>query len=385
MYPSAIVQHFVQTFHRQPSLLVCAPGRINLIGEHTDYNAGYVLPAAIDKAIYMAIGLNDSGHGRLVAFDFEQTSERFFLDDLRESPKKWPNYLIGVVSELQKAGFHPQGFDVVFGGDIPKGAGLSSSAALEAGLAFGLSKLHHWPIEPLELATIAKAAENNFVGVACGIMDQFASLLGKKNHVIKLDCRDLSYEYIPFEAPDYQLVLCNSGKDHALENSDYNNRTHECEQGVALLRGQFSTIESLRDVSMPMLEAGRHLLPERLYRRCRYVVGEKNRLLDACDALVAQDFARFGQRMFETHWGLSRDYEVSIEELDFLVEKAQQNPDVLGSRMMGGGFGGCTINLVKKEKAAEFIQQTEWQYTQHFGKKLICYQVAPSEGVHLLD
>ncbi len=384
-YSQKIADAFQSIFDKTPTFIVRAPGRINLIGEHTDYNDGFVLPAAIDKAIYFAIAPRTDRFCKLYAADLNDTFE-FSLDYLQKSPKSWANYLIGVTSELMTAGHViPNGFDVVFGGDVPNGAGLSSSAAVESGMGFALSELFNLNVSRLELALTAQRAEHHFAGLQCGIMDMFASIHGKAHSVIRLDCRDLSYEYFPFDFADYQLVLCNSGVKHTLADSAYNTRRQECEAGVAILKQFYPNINSLRDVSLAKVEAHRTDFSDNVYRRCRYVTGEIERVVAACEDLKRGDLAAFGHKMYETHEGLSKDYEVSCAELDFLVEHTLSKEYVLGSRLMGGGFGGCTINIVKTEKVADFIQQMTAAYQHQFNRKLVCHVVEITEGVEKLS
>ncbi|AEI50879.1 galactokinase [Runella slithyformis] len=384
-YPEKITDAFVHVFGKNPSFAVRAPGRINLIGEHTDYNNGFVLPAAIDKAIYLAIAPRTDRLCKLYAVDLDDAYE-FSVDKLEKSPKSWANYLIGIISELAGDGhLVGNGFEVAFGGDVPNGAGLSSSAAVESGMGFGLSHLFDWKVNRLELALAAQRTEHNFAGVKCGIMDMFASIHGKAGSVIRLDCRDLSYEYFPFDLTHYKIVLSNSGVKHTLADSSYNTRRQECEQGVEVLKSFYPGIESLRDVSPVQVETHRADLPDNVYRRCRYVTGEIERVLAACEDLDKGDLAAFGQKMYATHDGLSKDYEVSCEELDFLVDFARQLPteEVLGSRLMGGGFGGCTISIVKVEAIDRFIKAMESAYFGRYQRKLATYVVTITNGVEI--
>lgn len=384
-YSQKITDAFQTVFSKIPSFIVRAPGRINLIGEHTDYNDGFVLPAAIDKAIYFAISPRADRSCKLFAADLNDSFE-FSLDTVQKSSKSWANYLIGVTSELITAGYIiPNGFEVAFGGDVPNGAGLSSSAAVESGMGFALSELFELKVPRLELALTAQRAEHHFAGLQCGIMDMFASIHGKAHSVIRLDCRDLSYEYFPFNFIDYQLVLCNSGVKHTLADSAYNTRRKECEAGVAILKQVYPHILSLRDVSLVQVEAHRADFSENVYRRCRYVTGEIERVVAACEDLKRGDLDAFGKKMYETHEGLSKDYEVSCVELDFLVEQTFDKDEVLGARLMGGGFGGCTINIVKTEKVADFIQQMTVSYQHQYNRKLVCHVVEITEGVEKLN
>ncbi len=385
LYSDKIAEDFQQIFGKTPSFVVRAPGRINLIGEHTDYNHGFVLPAAIDKAIYFAIAPRTDHTCKVYAADLNDTFE-FSLDALNKCPKSWANYLIGVTSELIVEGYTiPSGFEVAFGGDVPNGAGLSSSAAVESGMGWALSELFGFTIPRLQLALVAQRAEHHFAGLQCGIMDMFASIHGKANSVIRLDCRDLTFEYFPFDFENYQLVLCNSGVKHTLADSAYNTRRQECEQGVSILQRFYPTIASLRDVSLAQVEAYKADFPENVYRRCRYVTGEIERVVSACEDLKRGDLVAFGEKMYETHSGLSKDYEVSCVELDFLVEQTVPLNEVLGSRLMGGGFGGCTINIVETSQVNSFIEKMTVAYQKRFGKKLVSHVVGITEGVARLE
>lgn len=381
MFYEQIGQKFEDIFDLTPTLFVRAPGRINLIGEHTDYNHGFVLPAAIDKAIYFAISLRNDQECHLFAYDLNDSYE-FSLNNINKSEKSWANFLIGVLAEIIKRGHDiTTGFNLVFGGDVPLGAGLSSSAAVESGMGFALNQLFDLGLSKLDLALIAQQAEHNFAGVNCGIMDMFASIHGKENAVIKLDCQDLSFEYFPFHAPDYTIVLCNTGVKHNLGDSEYNKRRQECEEGISIMQNAFPQINSLRDVSAQMLRSQADKLPPIVYKRCKYVVEEIERVSIACKALEKDDLVSFGQKMYETHEGLSKEYEVSCPELDFLVEQTIGLDTVIGARMMGGGFGGCTINLVQKDAVDSFILAMEIAYKQAFYTEMQSYKVNITNGV----
>lgn len=377
-----VSQVFTENFKTKP-MIVRSPGRVNLIGEHTDYNGGFVLPAAIDNAIYFAIAAREDTICFAHAYDLKQ-SHQFSLDNLVPVPNQWYNYLMGVVAQLQTAGANLTGFDVVFGGDIPHGSGVSSSAAVECGTAFALNELFSLSFTIKDLAYFSQQAEHQFVGVKCGIMDQFASLFGKKNQVIKLDCRSLEYKYFPFNFPDCAIILCNSGVKHSLASSAYNTRREECEEAVSILKKTYPTIQYLRDVTPEMLAKQKSQLPDNAYLRAKYVVEEIVRVADACEALLKNDLGTFGQKMYETHNGLQHEYLVSCEELDFLVDQTRDNDAVWGARLMGGGFGGCTINLVKKTELATFLSDIRAAYFQKYDKKLEYYQVSPSDGVGLI-
>ena len=365
-------------------ILVRSPGRVNLIGEHTDYNLGFVLPAAIDKAIFLAIAPRADRTLRLCALDTGQ-SYAGSLDALHPVPEQWPNYLLGILREFQELGLALPGLDCVFGGNVPIGCGLSSSAALEGGFAFGLDAMLGFGLDRVALAKLSQRSENRFVGVNCGIMDQFASLLGRDKRLIRLDCRDLSYEYVPFEREDLRIVLCDTRVRRSLTGSDYNARRSECEEGVALLQRREPAIASLRDVSGHMLEAHRGLLRPEVYRRCAYVVAENQRVLDACVALAGGDMAALGTAMTESHAGLARGYEVSCPELDWLAEAAQAMPGVLGARMMGAGFGGCTINLVEADRLEAFEARMGRVYRDQLHTEPAIHVCRLRGGTELLD
>lgn len=378
--PSAVAATFERHFHYAAPLLVRAPGRVNLIGEHTDYNQGFVLPAAVDKEIYFAVGLNEAGEIRLVSHDLNETCT-VAADQVHRTETQWANYLLGVVAQLQQRGVAVSGFDCVFGGNVPIGAGMSSSAAVECGLAFALNQLLGAGIDKMELAHAAQKAEHEYAGVMCGLMDQFASLFGQAGAAVRLDCRSLEYDYFPFDTHACRIVLCNSGVKHSLADSEYNKRRQECERGVQILRRHYPQVQSLRDATLEQLEAHRDELGPLTFRRCAYVVRENERVLAACRHLEQHDLAAFGQQMYASHAGLRDEYEVSCEELDVLVEAARQAPGVYGSRMMGGGFGGCTINLVAPEHVEAFIGQVGAVFEQHFGRIPETYQTSIVDGV----
>jgi galactokinase len=357
---SDVRARFRSAFGVEP-LVVRSPGRVNLIGEHTDYNEGFVLPAAVDRAITLAIAPGPGRRCRVLATDLDETHE-CGVDTLAPSGKGWPNYLLGVVDQLRRRGIDVSGFDCAFGGDIPLGAGMSSSAAIAAGLAFGLNELLALGLDRVALARIAQAAEHEFAGVRCGIMDQFVNLFGAAGHALKLDCRSLAYELVPFAYADVRIVLCDTGVRHALASSEYNLRRQQCESGVNVLRRANPAIRSLRDVEPGELAAHRSSLDPTVYRRCRFVLEENARLLAGCGDLARGDLAAFGGRMCGSHVGLRDDYEVSSPELDALVEIARQLPGVLGARMMGGGFGGCTINLVRDGAVDAFAGAVAREY-----------------------
>lgn len=358
--------------------LFTSPGRINLIGEHTDYNGGFVFPGAVDKGIMAAIRPNGTERVRAWSLDMNDASE-FGLGEADKPAQSWARYIFGVCREVQKRGGRIGGFDTVFAGDVPLGAGMSSSAALESTYAFALNELWQCGIDKFELAKIGQATEHNYCGVNCGIMDQFASVFGKRGNLIRLDCRSLEYEYFPFDPKGYRLVLLDSRVKHELVGSPYNDRRASCER-VARVLGQ----EFLRGATMEQLDAVKGQISEEDYKRARYVIGEECRVLDVCDALGRGDYETVGRRMYETHWGMSKDYEVSCEELDFLVEVAEAC-GVTGSRIMGGGFGGCTINLVKDERYDDFIAKAREQFAARYGHEPKVYDVVISDGSRRLE
>ena len=387
MPDTSVPQRFQQQFPGAPPLLVRAPGRINLIGEHTDYNAGLVLPAAIDLEISFAVRLNETGRINLVASDLDETYA-VAADAVAPGPLPWANYLLGVVAQLQARGHAVPGFDCVFGGRIPLGAGLSSSAAIECGLAFALNELLALGLSRLELARVGQLAEHTYAGVQCGIMDQFASLHGRAGQVLRLDCRSLAHEYFALDTGQVDVVLCNSGVKHELADTAYNTRRAECYAGVAVLRRFYPEVQSLRDATLPMLaalhEALRAAGPD-VYRRCAYVVRENLRVEATTQALLANDLTRVGRLLYDSHAGLRRKYEVSCPELDALVAIAWQHPAVYGARMMGGGFGGCTINLVRAGEADAFAAHATAAYQQQLGLPLETYQVRLVDGVSVVE
>jgi len=361
-----IAEKFRKHFPDKP-LLVVSPGRVNLIGEHTDYNEGFVLPGATDKAVVFAVSPRTDEVCHLVSHDYDQEF-RSEIGQFHRSPLRWPDYLQGVVDQFLKAGYRVGGFNCVFGGDIPIGAGMSSSAAIEGGLAFALNALSGLKLDSLTLVKLAQKAENEFVGVRCGIMDQFINIHGREKSLLKIDCRSLEYERIPFEREDLRVVVSDTLVRRELASSEYNVRRGQCEAGVGALQAHDPSIRSLRDVSLDLLREHRAELDPVVYRRCEYVVRENTRVGDACAALARNDFAVFGGLMNLSHAGLRDDYEVSSPELDSLVEAARRVPGVLGSRMMGAGFGGCTISLVEAGAVPEFQARVSRDYEAETGK-----------------
>ena len=359
-----------------------SPGRINLIGEHTDYNGGFVFPGAVDKGMIAEIKPNGTGTVRAYALDLSDYAE-FGLTEEAAPKASWARYIFGVCREIIKRGGNIQGFDTVFAGDVPLGAGMSSSAALESTFAFALNELFALGIDKFELAKIGQSTEHNYCGVKCGIMDQFASVFGKAGSLIRLDCRSLEYKYYPFNPVGYKLVLVDSVVKHELASSAYNKRRQSCENVVAAIRRNHPQVEFLRDASMEMLNEVKADISAEDYMRAEYVIEEIQRVLDVCDALERDDYETVGTKMYATHHGMSKLYEVSCEELDFLNDIAKEC-GVTGSRVMGGGFGGCTINLVKEELYDHFIQTAISAYKEKYGREPKIYDVVISDGARHL-
>ena len=357
-----------------------SPGRINLIGEHTDYNGGFVFPGAVDCGIMAEIKLNGSDKVCVYSIDMDEYAE-FGLNEEDAPSQGWAKYIFGVCRETIKRGGKISGFNTVFAGDVPLGAGMSSSAALESTFAYALSYLFGLDTDRFELARIGQATEHNYIGVKCGIMDQFASCFGKKGNLMRLDCRSMEFEYFPFdpEQHGYKLVLLNSCVKHELVGSPYNDRRASCERVAAALGQEF-----LRGATMEQLDAIKDSISDEDYRRARYVIGEEKRVLDVCEALEKGDYETVGERMYETHWGMSKDYEVSCVELDFLATVAKEC-GVTGCRIMGGGFGGCTINLVKTELYDNFITTAKQKFAAEYGHEPKVISVVISDGARKLD
>ena len=368
-----IKNEFKQRFGTEGVLYV-APGRFNLIGEPTDYNGGFVVPGAIDKFIMAEIKPNDTDMVRVYSVDIDEYCE-FGLNEEDAPAQQWARYIFGVCREIIKRGGVVKGFDAVFAGNVPLGAGLSSSAALESCFANALNELFNDNKFPkMELAKIGQSTEHNYCGVNCGIMDQFASIHGKKDNLMRLDCRSGEFEYFPFKLDGYKLVLVDSRVKHELVDSPYNKRRESCERVAATLG-----VETLRDADMAMLDAAKDKISEEDYKRAKYVIEEKQRVLDVCDALVAGDYETVGRCMYGTHEGMSKLYEVSCEELDYLNDIAKEC-GVAGSRIMGGGFGGCTVNLVKDELYDNFIETAKVKFNEKYGHEPKIYPVIVSDG-----
>ena len=365
--------------------LYASAGRINLIGEHTDYNGGYVFPGAIDKALMAQIAPNGTDKVRAYSLDYNEMCE-FGLNEEDKPSKAWACYIFGVCRETLKRGGKVQGFDTVFAGDVPLGAGLSSSAALESCFAYAIDQINGNGFDRFELAKIGQSTEHNYCGVKCGIMDQFASCFGKAGCLIRLNCKTLEFKYFPFdpEKAGYRLVLVDSCVKHELASSAYNKRRASCENAAAAIRKNHPEVEFLSDAKRVWLDEVREQIPEEDFLRAEYVIGEVQRVLDVCDALERGDYEIAGEMMYQTHFGLSRLYEVSCEELDFL-NKLARKMDVTGSRVMGGGFGGCTINLVKKELYDDFVKAATEQFTAKFCHAPKIYDVVISDGARMVE
>ena len=369
---------FIKDFDGETGNVYASPGRINLIGEHTDYNGGFVFPGAIDKGMIAEIKPNGTDKVRAYSIDLKDYVE-FGLNE-EDAPKaSWARYIFGVCREMIKRGVAVKGFNTAFAGDVPLGAGMSSSAALESTYAFALNELFNGNIDKFELAKVGQATEHNYCGVKCGIMDQFASVFGKAGSLIRLDCRSLEYEYFPFKPEGYRLVLVDSVVKHELASSAYNKRRQSCETAVAAIKKNHPNVEFLRDATMDMLKEVKSEITAEDFMRAEYVIEEIQRVLDVCDALQVGDYETVGQKMYVTHHGMSKLYEVSCEELDFLNDCAKEC-GVTGSRVMGGGFGGCTINLVKDELYDSFIAKAKETFKAKFGRSPKVYDVVISDG-----
>ena len=370
---------FIKHFDGLTGSVYASPGRINLIGEHTDYNGGFVFPGAIDKGMIAELRPNGTNKVRAYSIDMKDYVE-FGLNEEDAPRTSWARYIFGVCREMIKRGVDVKGFNTAFAGDVPLGAGMSSSAALESTYAYALNDLFgENKIDKFELAKVGQATEHNYCGVKCGIMDQFASVFGKEGSLIRLDCRSLEYQYFPFKPEGYRLVLLDSVVKHELASSAYNQRRQSCENVVAAMKQHHPEVEYLRDANMEMLNEVKAEVSAEDYMRAEYVIGEVQRVLDVCEALEKGDYETVGAKMYETHHGMSKLYEVSCEELDFLNDIAREC-GVTGSRVMGGGFGGCTINLVKEELYDSFIARAKEAYKEKYGKLPKVYDVVISDG-----
>jgi galactokinase len=375
---------FKEKFGNEPQKVVLSPGRINIIGEHIDYNDGYVLPAAIDKIICFAFEKNNSKKSRIFAIDLNDEFEVDLTKEIELSNVVWTNYILGVIKQLQDNGFSFEGFNCVFSSNIPVGSGLSSSAALECGMLFGIAALFNLTINKVDIALLGQKAEH-WVGINCGIMDQFSSVHGLENKVIKLDCKTLEFEYHDANFSDYVLVLFDSNVKHSLFTSEYNTRREECGTGLSIIKNYFPKVKSFRDCTEDQLLSIEDKMDATVFKRVHYVIKEINRVAQACNALDKGNIELLGQLLFETHDGLSKEYEVSCPELDMLVATAKEDDSIIGSRLMGGGFGGCTINLIKKGEENEVKNKFSSLYLDIFGIELKFYDVKIANGTSLYN
>ena len=378
----AKIQEKFKSLFGQEGKLYMSNGRINLIGEHTDYNGGYVFPGSINYGIMAAILPNGTNKVKVFSVDFDQLVE-FGLNEEDKPKESWACYVFGVCRETLKRGGKVQGFNAVFAGDVPLGAGLSSSAALESVFAFAINEMNGNGIEKFELAKIGQSTEHNYCGVKCGIMDQFASIFGKEGSLIRLNCKTGEYKYFPFNPVGYKLVLIDSCVKHELASSAYNKRRESCEKAAAAIKKNHPEVDFLSDAKRLWLDEVRDQISSEDFLRAEYVIGEVQRVLDVCDALERGDYETVGEMMYQTHFGLSKLYEVSCEELDWL-NKLARKMDVTGSRVMGGGFGGCTINLVKEELYDGFIAAAKKGFQEKFGHAPKIYDVVISDGARKL-
>jgi galactokinase len=373
----SISEHFHNHFLTTPELTITSPGRINLIGEHTDYNNGFVLPAAIDKSIQFSISKRADNRIELYSVDKNQAFSAS-LDKMNVSGLLWPDYIMGVADELRKAGYQFNGFCAAVTGDIPIGAGLSSSAALECATVYALNELFALGIDKMSMIKIAKLAENNFVGLQCGIMDMFASMMGKADNVIRLDCRSLDYEYFPLKIDGCKIVLLDTQVKHSLASSEYNTRRNECLEGVELIQKKYTSVQSLRDADEQMIEE--IITDPIIKKRCLFIVQENKRVTEGCKNLVTGDLEAFGKQMYASHAGLRYDYEVSCAELDFLADECKKEKEVIGARMMGGGFGGCVIAIIKTGAIEPIVKRISGEYKNKMGRDLKVYITQLHDG-----
>ncbi len=376
-----LIDKHIELYQHNP-WIVRSPGRINIIGEHTDYNMGFVLPAAVDNYVYISISKRTDQQIHLYSENFKE-SVQLDLANLQKQEKQWANYIIGVSALM--ADKLSYGFDMIIYGDVPIGAGMSSSAALESAAGYALNDVFNLNLSLLELAQIGQQCEHTYIGVNCGIMDQFASLFGRENQVIKLDCQSLAYSYFPLELDEYTFLLLNTNVNHSLASSGYNQARASCEAAVRQVKNYFPKIQSLREVTIPMLEKAYADEKNEDYRRAKYVIEEILRVEEVCLYLQVGDLEQVGKKMYETHEGLSKAYGVSCKELDFLVDHVRRFPEVLGARMMGGGFGGCTLNMVKATEVEKVVATAKEAYREAFGIELDYYQVKISNGTEILD
>ncbi|WP_299314993.1 galactokinase [uncultured Aquimarina sp.] len=363
-----------------PEIIVASPGRINFIGGHTDYNNGFVLPAAIDKKINFQLRKNGTAN---ICNVHSENYNKFLVVDLNKiepSIEGWENYILGVLQQLLNRSDGIMGFDCVISSELAIGSGLSSSAALECGLAYGINELFNLGLSKLEIAKLSRDAEHEYVGTKCGIMDQYASVFGEENKVLFLDCHSLKYKLIPMYLTDYKVLIINTNVEHNLSSSNYNTRREQCEDGVEVIRRKYKSVSSLREVTLKMLAEVKELMSPVIYQRCLYIVEENIRVQKAADYLKNNDLKEFGKLLYQCHEGLRYQYEISCDELDFLVDFSKDKEFVIGSRMMGGGFGGCTVNIIHKDFIDDYTQKISQAYQDRFHIKLDAFQVMPSKG-----
>ncbi|QCW99591.1 galactokinase [Aggregatimonas sangjinii] len=369
---------FLENF--KPELLVESPGRINLIGEHTDYNMGFVLPTAIAKKIIFKFRKNDTATScNVYTLGYDQGFQ-IDLKNISKSEVEWQNYILGVLNEILKRTDKLRGFDCTIESNLPTGSGLSSSAALECGLAFGLNELFDLGLSKIEMVQLSQTAEHTYVGTQCGIMDQYASVMSEEGHVILLDCRSLESEMIPIDLHPYKIILLNTKVSHNLATSEYNVRKAECEEGISIIQKKYPEVRSLRDVDVDMLSISKAEMREIIFKRCSFIIAENERVLQMAKALQSNKLQQVGELLYEAHEGISKDYEVSCKESDFLVDFSKNNPQVLGARQTGGGFGGCTLNIVAEEAVADFVKEGAAAYKKAFDIDLEWFEVLPSQG-----
>ncbi|MEQ9297824.1 MAG: galactokinase [Cyclobacteriaceae bacterium] len=385
-YRSLVAEQFYKAFDAAPALLVRAPGRINLIGEHTDYNEGFVLPAAVAQSIYFAIGKSENQERcSLIALDFDERYD-FNLRELAPLPAdSWQNYILGVVAEIQQSGRTLEGFNLVFAGDVPRGSGMSSSAALECGTCFGLNELFDLGIPKVEMVKLSQMAEHGYAGVKCGIMDQFASMMGQQDQALLLDCRSLEYSYFPIGLRDHKLILFNSNVTHSLASSEYNVRREQCEEGVSMLQQSFPEITSLRDATLKSLLAVKSKMDDLIFIRCKYVIEENERVDSFSRALSSNDLVKAGQILNQAHHAMRYEYEITCPEIDFIADYVTNRDEVLGARMVGGGFGGCVLTLIRNGTQDLLSEELNTAYKKKFDKSIKPIEVEISDGVHRVD
>lgn len=374
-----VLDQFSKKFKTTPRLFF-APGRINLIGEHVDYNDGYVMPAAIDKGIWFAVAPNNTDTAHFISVDLNEELS-IPLTDIHPMDG-WKNYVLGILDQVQIKDLPLHGFDCAFGGNVPFGGGLSSSAAVECGLLFALNEIFEFHLQRTAIANMAQKAEHTYPGVKCGIMDMFASMMGKMDQVILLNCLTLDYKYLPINLAEYSIILINTKVHHSLAGSEYNLRRQECAEGFKILQSLLPGVKSFQDIKPADVEAHKGQLAEKIYMRCLYVTQEIERTLKAAAHLEKDELKEFGKLMFETHEGLSKLYNVSCPELDFLVDQAKKHSAIIGSRVMGGGFGGCTINLIRKEEWATITEEITTAYKNQFNIDAEVYDIAIGDGTY---